>query len=93
MLTKTELKQIENLIKPFIYRLEESQDDRQEALDQKIIQFKSAILDAVDSVMGEIKKVREEQTLIANQIADQSDKLESHEEIIDDLRKKITYPN
>ena len=82
MLTKTDLQQIDNLIKSRILPLEESFDEK---LEKKLTEFKSEILDAVDAVMGEIIKSREEQILASSKLSEHSDKLENHEDRIGKL--------
>lgn len=82
MLTKNDLQQIDNLIKSHIFPLQESFDEKLENMESKLTEFKSEILDAVDAVMGEIIKSREEQTV-------QSFKLSDHEERIGNLETKL----
>lgn len=38
-------------------------------------EFKSEILDAIDAVMGELKAIREEQTLISGQLPDHKERI------------------
>ena len=76
MLTKTDLQQIENLIKFH-------QDDLREDLGNKITEFKSDVLSAIDEVMGELKRSREEQEV-------QSYKLSNHEDRIVSLEAKAS---
>jgi len=96
MLTKKDLQEIEkitkshlqdsynDLIKSHIYPLQESQDDLKESFESKMTEFKSEILDAIDAVMGELKAMREEQTLICG-------RLSNHEERIDRLERKANF--
>ena len=88
MLTKKDLQEIEKLMKPLVYQLlQESQDDLKKTLENKMTEFKSDILDAVDGVMGEIKKSREEQIVASSHLSDHTDKLEKHEGRISKLEK------
>ncbi len=82
MLTKNDLQQIENLIKFH-------QEDLQEDIVSKMVKFKSEILDAVDAVMGEIIKSREEQIVASSQLSAHTDKIENHEERIGNLETKV----
>ncbi len=56
MLTKKDLQEIDNLIESRIFPLRESFDEKLENIENKLTEFKNEILDAVDGVMGEIKK-------------------------------------
>ena len=89
MLTKTDLQAIDNLIRSRTNPLQDSQDDIKETFENKLTEFKSDILDAVDAVMGELRGSREEQTVMSGQLSGYSDKLENHEERIGKLEKKV----
>ena len=57
--------------------------------DEKVTEFKSEILNAVDEVMGELKAMREEQTLTSGKLSEHTDILEYHEDRITKLEKPI----
>lgn len=45
----------------------------------EIAKFKDEILTAIDEVLGEVKNMRGEQTLISHKLSEHSDTLENHE--------------
>lgn len=78
--TKDDLKKTHFLIKDDI-------EDLEDRFDNKLTTFKSEILDAVDGVMGEIKKVRENQEAHNFSHERIDDELEGHETRIGNLEK------
>lgn len=64
-----------------------AKDDWLDDFTGKVVKFKDDVLNGLDKVMGELKTIREEQTLMANRQAEHSDQLEDHESRIHRLEK------
>lgn len=71
MLTQKNLDQIEKIV-----------DEK-----TKHLPTKDEFYEKMDEVVGEVRAMREEQTLIGQKLLDHSDQLESHEERISRLEK------
>jgi len=67
--------------------LDERLDEMDEKLDKKLTKFRDDILTAVDGVMGELKDMREEQTLVSGKFSEHTDTLENHESRLQKLEK------
>lgn len=83
--------EIEKTKPRWAYKMENDLVEKMENLElatrKEIYDFKDQILDAVDGVMGEVKAMREEQTLIGERLSLHSDTLENHETRIGKLEK------
>lgn len=79
MLTQKDFDQIEEIID---LKLEEKLNEKLGDLPSK-----DDFYEKMDEVMGEIKAMREEQTLIGNKLSDHSDQLEDHEQRISRFEK------
>ena len=62
-------------------------DEKLDKVDEKLTKFKDDILTAVDGVMGELKDMREEQTIASAKLSEHSDTLENHETRLQKLEK------
>lgn len=88
MLTKRDLTKIETIIDS---KLEEKLEEKfTEKL--KYLPTKDELYEKLDALMGEVKTVREEQTLISKQLSRHSDELENHEDRITELEKNPVHP-
>ncbi len=54
--------------------------------------FTDKVLERLDAVMGELKAIREEQTLASGRVSEHSDSLEDHETRLGKLEKRISLP-
>lgn len=81
-LPKTEI-QLRKIVREEVRNeLSTAKVDLVESLTEIATNFKSAILEAVDKVMGELKKSREEQQTQAYQLSNHSDRIEKLEQIL-----------
>jgi hypothetical protein len=70
-----------------LYRVERRIDDLEEKFTNKLTEFKEKILMALDTVMGELKAIRQEITALTGLYQRHEEKLENHEERITELEK------
>ncbi len=101
MLTKNDLKQIENLNKlllvsnnsQLLREFDEIKDKFEELKDKiKFLPTKNEYFSKMDELMAQVKAIRESQEVSGHQIAVHSDKLENHEERIGKLETKASFP-
>ena len=78
MLTKSDLKAIQELFNDFAISL------KQEIKDQ--------IITRLDKVIGELKTIRDEQTVMAGKQSEHTDSLEDHETRIGKIEEVIKLP-
>jgi len=59
-------------------------------IDAKFQKYTNQVLEKLDTVMGELKTIREEQTLITHTQSEHTETLENHETRIASLEKPLT---
>lgn len=82
MLTQQDLDEIERIVDEVV----------EEKLGEKtrFLPTRDEFYEKMDEVMGELKAIREEQTVFSAKVADQSDQLEDHEVRITKLEVKVS---
>ncbi len=63
------------------------QEDFVDAFTEKVAEFKDTVVTMLDAVMGELKKIREEQALMSNKLSEHTDTLESHDKRIKKIER------
>lgn len=79
---------VEKIIKN---QLEKAKSSWLDEFTKVVAKFKDDVMTVLDKVMGELKTIREEQTLMSGRLSEHTDTLEDHDARLEKLEKNVGF--